>query len=315
MRNISRVILIGETIKNMFEIITYPNPMKLAHLILAHKDPELLERLVRTLRHENADIFIQLDKKSNIDDFKYIENIGNTRFISDRVDIGWCCYSTIDATLKGFEEILLLKNNYSHINLLSGQDYPLKPIEFIQQHFFSNRATTFIHSASIADNEWDDGRARFTKYSFGDFNIPGKYKLQAIVNAILPARKLPAGLKPYGRSQWLTITPVCAQYVINYLKNNPRVKRYFKTVWAVDEVFFQTILVNSPYKYTLVNYNLRYIELDTGQRPINYTMADADKLATTDALFARKFDNAVSAEVLDYVDSLIAAPVKVRYAQ
>ena len=299
----------------MFEIITYPNPMKLAHLILAHRDPELLERLVRTLQHENADIFIQLDKKANIGDFKYIENIGNTRFISNRVNVGWCCYSTIDATLKGFEEILLLKNVYSHINLMSGQDYPLKPVELIQEHFFANPDTTFMHTASIADNEWDDGKARFTKYSFGDFNIPGKYQLQAFVNAILPPRRLPNGLKPYGRSQWLTITPVCAQYVIDYLKNNPRVKRYFETVWAVDEVFFQTILVNSPYKDTLVNYNLRYIELDAGKRPINYTMADADKLTQTEALFARKFDKAVSTEVLDYIDSIITAHVKVRYAR
>lgn len=295
----------------MFEIITYPNPMKLAHLILAHKDPELLERLVKTLQHENADIFIQLDKKANIGDFKYIENIGNTRFISNRVNVGWCCYSTIDATLKGFEQILLSKNDYSHINLISGQDYPLKPIELIQQHFFANPDTTFIHTASIADNEWEDGKARFTKYSFGDFKIPGKYQLQAIANAILPDRKLPAGLKPYGRSQWLTITPVCAQYVIDYLKNNPHVKRYFKTVWAVDEVFFQTILANSPYKDTLVDYNLRYIELDAGKRPINYTMADADKLTNTEALFARKFDRGVSTEVLDYLDNIIAAPVKV----
>ena len=299
----------------MFEIITYPNPMKLAHLILAHKDPELLERLVKTLQHENADTFIQLDKKANINDFKYIENIGNTRFISDRADIRWCCYSTIDATLRGFEEILLLKNDYSHINLISGQDYPIKPVELIQQHFFSNPDTTFIHTASIADNEWEDGKARFTKYSFGDFKVPGKYQLQAIANAILPLRKLPVGLKPYGRSQWLTITPVCAQYVIDYLKNNPHVKRYFKTIWAVDEVFFQTILVNSPYKNTLVDYNLRYIELDAGKRPINYTMADAEKLTATEALFARKFDKVISAEVLDYLDSIVATPVKVRYAR
>lgn len=297
----------------MFEIITYPNPTRLAHLILAHKDPELLERLVRILQHENADIFIQLDKKANIDDFKHIENIGNTRFISNRVKVGWCCYSTIDATLKGFEQILSLKNDYSHINLLSGQDYPLKPIELIQQHFFTNPGTTFMHTASVADNEWEDGKARFTKYSFGDFKLPGKYQLQAIANAILPLRKLPAGLKPYGRSQWLTITPVCAQYVIDYLKMNPRIKRYFKTVWAVDEVFFQTILMNSPYKSTLVNYNLRYIELDAGKRPINYTMADADKLTKTEALFARKFDKAVSAGILDYLDGIITDPVKVKY--
>jgi len=284
--------------------------MKLAHLILAHRDPQLLERLVKALQHVDADIFIQLDKKSNINNFRYIEATTNARFIRNRVNIGWCCYSTIDATLKGFEEILSLKNDYSHINLISGQDYPLKPVKLIQQYFFAHANTTFMHTASIADNEWEDGKARFTKYSFGDLHMPGKYHLQNFVNAIFPQRKLPGGLKPYGRSQWLTITPICAQYVINYIRNNPEVEHYFRMVWAVDEVFFQTILVNSPYKDTLVNYNLRYIELDAGKRPISYTMADADKLISTNALFARKFDRIISAEVLDYLDSIIA-PVSV----
>lgn len=284
--------------------------MKLAHLILAHKDPELLERLVKRLQHPNADIFIQLDTKANIGDFKYIENITNAQFIKDRTNIGYCCYSSIDATLRAMEEILLLKNDYSHINLISGQDYPLKPVEVIQEYLFSKPDTTFIHIASIDNDEWTDGKARFTKYSFGDFKMPGKYHLQGLVNAIMPPRKLPASLKPYGRSQWLTITPFCAQYVIDYIKDHPDVRHYFELVWAVDEVFFQTILGNSPHRSKLVNNNLRFIELDPGKRPINYTMADAVKLTTTKAFFARKFDRSVSTEVLNYLDTIIDAKVK-----
>jgi hypothetical protein len=117
--------------------------MKLAHLILAHKDPAMLERLVKRLQHKDADIFIQLDSKTDITQFKYIEDIPNTYFIVNRGDIGYCNYSTIAVTLQAMEEILLLKNDYSHINLLSGQDYPLKPIETIQQHFFANAGKSF----------------------------------------------------------------------------------------------------------------------------------------------------------------------------
>jgi hypothetical protein len=36
--------------------------MKIAHLILAHKAPAQLERLMRALSHPQADIFIHLDK-------------------------------------------------------------------------------------------------------------------------------------------------------------------------------------------------------------------------------------------------------------
>jgi hypothetical protein len=281
--------------------------MKLAHLILAHKDAELLERLVNRLRHKQADIFIQLDKKTDITPFKFIADIPNTYFIVNRGDIGYCNYSTVAVTIKAMEEILSLKNEYSHINLISGQDYPLKPVETIQQYFFANAGKSFMHTAAIGEGEWPDGENRFKKYNFGDWKIPGKYICQTIANALLPNRKLPEGLKPYGRSQWMTITPVAAQYVIDYIQNNPKAEKYFKYVFAVDEVFFQTILVNSPLKDRLESYNLRYIILDSGKRPVNYTMAHAEALTQTDAFFARKFERPVSLEVLDYLDTIVDA--------
>ena len=284
--------------------------MKLAHLILAHKDPQLLERLVKRLRHKDADIFIQLDKNSDITAFKYIEDAGDATFIEKREVSGWCTYGVVAATLNGFEHILSLKNNYSHINLISGQDYPLKPIESIHQFFFANSGKSFMRAYSIADNEWEDGRERFTKYSFGDFSPPGKYIMQYMANAVLPARKLPNKLNPYGGSQWMTITQPHAQYILDYLKTHSNLKRYFRMVWAVDEVFFQTIVMNSANKDNVVNDNHRYIELDPGKRPISYTMADADKLTGTKELFARKFDREVDTAIFDYLDGIIDTPVK-----
>jgi len=50
--------------------------------------------------------------------------------------------------------------------------------------------------------------------------------------------------------------------------------------------------------------------LDPGKRPINYTMANAKELTETDALFGRKFERAVSTEVLDYLDTINDAPAK-----
>jgi len=241
--------------------------MKLAHLILAHHNPQMLERIVKRLHHADADIYIQLDKKADISAFEAIKSISNVWFVDDRVKTEWGNYSLVKATLKGFKYILQTGKSYSHINLLSGQDYPLKPIEEIHKFLFANADKTFMRYLSIADNEWEDGKIRVTKYSFGDFNLFGKYQLQAFANAALPKRKLPEHLKPYGRSQWLTITPECAQYAINYLKKKPRVKRFFKLTWGVDEIFFQTILCNSALKAKLVNDNLRYIEMEGANRP------------------------------------------------
>jgi hypothetical protein len=276
--------------------------MKLAHLILAHKNPVMIERLVRRLHHQDADVYIQLDLKANIDDYKHLEAIGHVWFVGNRVKTEWGNYSIIQATINGFQHILQTGIAYSHINLLSGQDYPLKPIEEIQQFLFANTGKTFMHSLSIDDNEWPDGKLRIAKYSLGDYNIPGKYRLNSLLNALLPPRKPPYGLKPYGRSQWLTITPECAQYCIDYIKTKPRLRRFFRMTWAVDEVYFQTILENSPLRHKIVNDNLRYIEQEGPNRPNIFTLADGKKLLASGKLFARKFDTEVDEAIFDYLD-------------
>jgi hypothetical protein len=283
--------------------------MKIAHLILAHKDPALVERLVKKLQHKDADIYILLDAKSAINDFIYIENTPNTYFVDKRIKTVWGNYSIIESTLNGFEYILNSHKNYTHINLLSGQDYPLKPIEEIHRFLFANSDKTFMRLLSINDNEWDQGKERLAKYSLGDYRYILKYKLQYLANTILPRRKIPLNLRPYGGSQWLTITPQCAIYTINFLKNNPQLKRFFRSTWAIDEIFFQTILMNSPLWDTLVNNNLRFIEQAGNTRPTIFTMNDAERLIISGKFFARKFDNDVDTQILDYLDTIIDYPV------
>ncbi len=276
--------------------------MKLAHLILAHNKPRQLERLVKRLICTDTDIYIHLDKKSNIEDFKYLKSLQNVFFIINRIAIVWANYSMITATLSGMEEILDLGINYSHINLLSGMDYPLTSAAFVQNFLFQHPDKTFMQYRHI-DTEWPESKSRFKKYSLGDYNFPFKFTIQFFLNNLLPARNLPNNLQPYGRSQWFTITPACASYVIDYLKKNPQVKRFFRMTWGVDELVFQTILLNSSLKDSIVNDHLRYIKFSKGgSSPKILTMEDKDLLKNSGKFYARKFDADIDTEILDYLD-------------
>jgi hypothetical protein len=275
--------------------------MKLAHLILAHSNPQQVERLVGRLQNEKAHIYIQLDKKSDIAAYQSISLLQGVFFIKNRVDIGWGNYSMIQATLNGFEEILAAGIVYTHINLLSGQDYPLKSAAHVQDFLFLNPDKSYMCWLDI-EKDWPDGRARLADYNFGDYTFSGKYSLQKVVNKLWSKKKRPDNLKPYGRSQWLTITPESAIYAIKYIKENPKLRRYFKHTWAVDEIFFQTILLNSPLSSTLVNNNLRYIEQDEFYRPTILTMADAEVLIDSGKFYARKFDPGKDTAIFDYLD-------------
>ncbi len=278
--------------------------MRLAHLILAHDNQLQLERLIKRLIYTDTDIYIHLDKKKDLTPFLHLKALENVYFISNRTAIIWGDYSMVKATLKSFEEILETGKAYSHINLLSGVDYPLKSAGTIQKFLFAHADKTFMRFRHI-DSEWQESKSRFTKYNLGDYNLPLKFQVQSLMNRFLPDRKLPNKLEPYGFSQWLTMTPECIRYTLDYLKKNNAVRRFFRMTWGVDELVFQTILLNSKLKDTIVNDHLRYIRFDKGgSRPKTLTIQDKKILADSGKFYARKFSAEVDSEILDYLDQL-----------
>ena len=281
--------------------------MRLAHLVLVHQNPQQAERLIRRLVCADTDIYIHLDGKCDMAQYTHISQLPGVFFIANRTIITWANYSMMRATLTSFEEILGKGIQYSHINLLSGQDYPLKNAEEIKRFLFANADKTFMRYRDVF-NDWPETISRFTLYSFGDYNFPLKFKLQKLANKLLPKRKLPYGLVAYGFSQWLTITPACAAYTINYLKSHPLLVRFFRLTWGVDELVFQTVLLNSELKSTVVNDHLRYIKFASrGFSPKILTMEDADLLVNSGKFYARKFDADTDSRIFDYLDSVALA--------
>ena len=57
----------------------------------------------------------------------------------------------------------------------------------------------------------------------------------------------------------------------------------------MDELFVQTIAMNSPYRQNIANDSLRYIDWEHGF-PYSFTAEDYSLLMNSDKLFARKFD-------------------------
>ena len=279
--------------------------MKLAHLILTHANPGYLHRLVSKLANENADFYIHVDKKIPIEPFLLLANVPNVIFIRDRVKVYWGGYSIVQATLNSFDEILAMGRKYDYINLISGQDYPIKSTAYIHQYLTDNPGKIFMHYLSLTD-EWPEAIPRITQYHLINYNLPiGTYSIEQMMNSILPKRKLPEGITAMGRSQWFTITPESVAYIVKYIKEKPWVSPFFKLTWAPDEIIFQTILYNSAFKEQMISNNLLYVDWSEGKAsPKILTMEDATVLSRSDSLFARKFSLPSSNEILDYLDHI-----------
>jgi hypothetical protein len=279
--------------------------MKIAHLILCHANPAQLQRLILRLVHPDAAFYIHMDLKADITPFLLLKEIPNVYFVRMREKVYWGGYSIVQATINGFAEIVASGIAYDYINLLSGQDYPLVPVADIHSFLGSSTRKAYMHTLSVL-NEWHEAIPRVTQYHLANMDFAGKYRTEQLLNKILPRRSMPFDMEAVGRSQWFTIPLDCAAYIVAFLKQNPKVARFFKLTWAPDEIIFQTILHNSHFKNQMVNDNLRYIDWSAGgASPKLLTMEDKNKLMTSGKFFARKF-SAENSAILDYIDTAIA---------
>lgn len=280
--------------------------MKIAHLILTHKNPAQLERLIRSLDHYGTDFFIHIDKKTDSAPFLYLAEKNNIFMVTRRAPVYWAGFGTIQATLNGFREILD-KGGYDYINVISGQDFPLKPAAFIYEYIRERKGTEFITCESI-DAEWSAAASRVRIYHFINWRIPGKFTLEKWFNRIMPPRKFPLDHQIVGRANWFTLTTGAVQYALDFLEKHPAVIRYYKYCWGADEFVFSTILYNSAFRDRIVN-NLVYVDW-TGQtagHPRILLARDLPALQASEKLFARKMDMEVDPGLFRLLEEWIAS--------
>lgn len=279
--------------------------MRIAHLILTYTNAKQTERMIRSMAHENFDFYIHVDKKFDINPHLFLEALPNVFFINNRIDIQVAGFSTVLATFSCIKEIVATGKQYDFINFLSGQDYPIKPAEYINDFFHKNKGKEFMSFRDIK-NDWKEGLIRMENYFLSGYKFRGKYRLEKLIHAIAPKRKLPYNIHPYGKSMFWMLSPETAVYVVNVVENNKRLQKFFALCWGSDEFVFQTILLNSGYKDRIINNNYRYFEWSDQEKiPRVLNENDFDTLANSQMLFARKFDMVNSPKILDLIDKTL----------
>jgi hypothetical protein len=127
------------------------------------------------------------------------------------------------------------------------------------------------------------------------------------VHLSLPLRRrIPGGLHPYGGSAYWCLEKTLVHFVHGYLRQNPDYVRFFEHVFVPDELFFQTIIMNSELRDTVENDDLRYLDWSREPAPAVLTRGDLPALLESGQLFARKFDETVDSDVLDALDRRVA---------
>ena len=95
--------------------------MQKNYLILAHKNPQQLARMIKTLDDGNSKFFIHLDAKTPIEPFTAQLQDEHIIFIPERVRCIWGDFSIVLATIHLMEAAAKAQSKGFFI-LMSGQD-------------------------------------------------------------------------------------------------------------------------------------------------------------------------------------------------
>ena len=283
--------------------------MRIANILIVYKDPKLIERIIRAMSHKSFDFYVHVDKKFDETPFrKQLQNIPGVYFVKKRFSVKWGGFSIVEAHISCIGEILSSGREYQFFNNLSGQDYPIKPANYIFDFFQKNIGKSFIESEKYPTEWWKKAEARFSRYHLTDFNLVGRPKLEDLLVFLLPKRKFPLPYTLYGGpyGTFWTLSLDAVKYFHHFMVSNKKLQRFFKFTWAADEFLLNTILMNSPLKNTIINNNYRYIDWSNGgASPKIITETDFNSIKKSDKLFARKFDLQIDSKILKLIDDEI----------
>ena len=303
--------------------------MNLAYLILAHNQPDHLSRLVSALREDWTRCYIHVDTKADIRAFEPLRAQPQTVLIANRVDACWGGFSLVRATLNLMAAAVRDTPEADWFLLLSGADYPIRGNREIHDYF----ARSTSEHISLMAMPTPDGRKplnRLERYHFEGARGRPKAKrvLLTQTNRLLEKiykrnyRPILGDLAPYASSQWWALSRDAVLYILDFVASHPRLVDFYKRSLIPDEMFFHTILGNSPFRERATR-NLTYADWTRGlsRNPAPLTAAHIDRFADPafrlddvegagPCFFVRKFSSADGA-LLDRLDALRAdAPVR-----
>ncbi|ERM81027.1 hypothetical protein P872_11535 [Rhodonellum psychrophilum GCM71 = DSM 17998] len=281
---------------------------KHAILLLGYKNIEQICDYINLL-DEDFDFYIHLDKKSKISQERIlkIRSFKNVKFIGQVYKVNWGGKKFLEAFLYLAKEALKEKST-KYIHTTSEADLPIKSPAYIKEFFIKNDGKQYVEFFSIPTDRWvDGGLDRFNKYNFYDkFNFKTKIGFKIIIyllkiqKLIGVNRNISKNFPPlYGGSTWCSLSRSCIEYSLEYTEKNPNFLKSLTNTFAPEEIFFQTILMDSPFKNDIVNDNLVYIDwvFRNGNSPAPLDMSDLEKLKKSDKLFARKIQPPISEDL------------------
>ncbi|AIY83433.1 core-2/I-Branching enzyme family protein [Clostridium baratii str. Sullivan] len=280
--------------------------MKVIYGVLCNKNSIVLKNMLDILSKDNK-IFIHVDLKSDIEEFSEYKSYKNVEFIKNRVCVNWGEFSLTQATLNIINSAKNME--YDYISIISGDCLPLKSDSLIKEFLEKNNGKEFIGVEKSFNKKELENRVKYIypRWRFNkkctNVNLLLKIKRTLQIKLCLfkknsKFKNLP---KLYKGCNWFTISKDLVEYITKYLNENGDYIEAFQNSFCSDEVFFQTIVMNSKFRNNVYRINeniddnimsLRYIDWKSGpEYPKILSENDFEKIKNTECIIGRKFNS------------------------
>ena len=299
------------------------------YLILAHKNPLQLGRMIERLDDGASKFFIHLDAKTPIEPFAACLEGGHIRFIEPRERCVWGDFSIVRATIHLMEAA---SKEQGFFILMSGQDYPIQSQGYINDFLERNKDFDFIEIEPL-EEKW---KPKMVKDKLEHYHIlhseergnsncyaPFRHcsvfqKLRTLMHLLkgrlsqknfrllcsLPKRVAPFE-RQYAGSQFWAFSERTFYGVLHYIREHKAaLEEYYKYTSSPDEIYFHSVLMDLVAKDSTIKLKDPITYVNYFRKNNVFVTEDFDKLTSEKGkLFARKFDTDIDIEILNKLDS------------
>jgi hypothetical protein len=294
--------------------------VEVAYIVLSHRNPEQVLRLVRVLREgPAARVLVRHDPRGSSLPAAEIEAAGG-EVIEDRIESQWGGWSQLELIVGCLREAVV-RHDPDWALVLSGQDYPLRPMAEIEADLEASRLDGRLGAVREVETKRPAPgsdefylRCRYLHYPRPRAmpRLPRAVRPVAYVRDLPPlvgVRRLgPAPLPFFASADWLTLGRRALAAVLEASRDR-RLMRHFRRVAVPTESFFATVLLNDR-ALSIDGDNRRFAPFSRAgaPHPDTLTTDDHDRVLASGADFARKFDAAVDSHILDLLDEHRRSP-------
>lgn len=140
--------------------------MRHAILILAHKNIGQLCRLAGYFE-KACDVFIHIDKKQSVtrEEEEKLRSYKQVKVVSREYDVNWGGTSVLESEMH-LLRMAVQRSDADYFHLISGQDYPTRPLDYFLEFFDRNAGKEYIGYLHLPHPNWEENTFRRLQYYY-----------------------------------------------------------------------------------------------------------------------------------------------------